>query len=167
MTHHRYLNRIVKGYLEGSVKPIKPITLFEAKNIHEAFRFMQKGQHMGKIVIEFPEDPNSLPTALSQQKISFRSDVSYFLAGGLGGLGQAIAVWMACHGAKHLVFLSRSGESKVDPAFFEELAELGCTTQVLIGDISKLDDVKEVVRQAEKPIGGVLQMAMVLQVSLV
>jgi len=159
----KYLNRIIDGYNEGIIRPVKPITYFDAENIQEAFRFMQKGQHIGKIVIRFPNDPDALPTAPVIDKLSFKPDVSYFLPGGLGGLGRAIAVWMADHGARHLVFMSRSGAKNTDQAFFEELGQLGCTTQVFSGDLAKLDDVKRVVQQAEKPIAGVMQMAMVLQ----
>jgi KR domain len=71
---------------------------------------------------------------------------------------------MAIHGARHLIFLSWSGAKNVDSAFFEELKEIGCTTQVFVGDISKLGDVKQAVSQAKKPIAGVMQMAMVSRV---
>lgn len=161
----RYLNRIVDGFENGDIKPIKPITTFEAENIHEAFRHMQKGQHIGKIVIKFPENPDDLPTAPVQEELVLKPNASYFLPGGLGGLGQAIAIWMAAHGARHLIFLSRSGAKNVDKAFFEELEAMGCASQVFIGDIAKLEDVQHVVAEAEKPIAGVMQMAMVLRVS--
>ena len=161
----RYLNRIVDGYRQGDIKPIQPITTFEAGNIHEAFRYMQKGQHIGKIVIKFPEDPDDLPTAPVQEQLVLNPSASYFLPGGLGGLGQAIAIWMAAHGAKHLVFLSRSGAKHVDRAFFEELDAMGCTSQCFVGDIAKLKDVQHAVAQAKRPIAGVMQMAMVLRVS--
>jgi Zinc-binding dehydrogenase len=93
LTHdYRYLNRLIEGYEKGVIKPVTPITVYEAENIHEAFRFMQKGQHIGKIVIKFPENPDDLPTAPVREQLIFKADVSYFLPGGLGGLGQAIAV---------------------------------------------------------------------------
>jgi hypothetical protein len=161
----RYLNRVVEYYEKGFIKPVKPITTFEAENIQEAFRFMQKGQHIGKIIIKFPENPDDLPTASVSQKLVVRADVSYFLSGGLGGLGQAIAVWLAAHGATNLVFLSRSGGRNVNPALFKELEELGCSAQVFTGDIASLEDVKNVVSKASKRIGGVMQMSMVLRVS--
>lgn len=165
LTLCRYLDRTIDGYEKGIIQPVKPITTFDAENIHEAFRFMQKGQHIGKIVIRFPENPNVLQTAPSTEKLLLKPDVSYFLPGGLGGLGRAIAVWMAEHGARHLVFLSRSGAKNVDQAFFKELGALDCTAQVFTGDIAKLNDVKRAVDQAAKPVAGVMQMAMVLRVS--
>lgn len=39
------------------------------------------------------------------------SVVTYFLPGGFGGLGRSIASWMVEHGARNLVFTSRSGDS--------------------------------------------------------
>jgi D-arabinose 1-dehydrogenase-like Zn-dependent alcohol dehydrogenase len=50
-------------YLEGNFKPITPITTSGAENVEEAFRFMQKGTHIGKIVINFPKDDALLPLA--------------------------------------------------------------------------------------------------------
>lgn len=125
---------------------------------------MQKGQHIGKIVIKFPEDPNVLPTLPVREELRLKPDVSYFLPGGLGGLGLSIAVWLAEHGARHLIFLSRSGKKNVPQSFFDELADMSCSNQVFEGDITSIDDVTFAVKNAEKPIAGVMQMAMVLRV---
>jgi len=118
--------------------------VFDAINVRDAFRYMQKGQHLGKIVLKFPENPNELPNTLVRSQMELRGDASYFLVGGLGGLGQAIAIWMAEHGAKNLIFFSRTGANKVSQSFFDELAELGCCVQVFAGDISDLAAVKNV-----------------------
>ena len=40
-------------------------------------------------------------------KVQLRSDASYLVTGGLGGIGQVIAEWAVQKGAKHLVLLSR------------------------------------------------------------
>lgn len=157
---------MIDYYNRGLIKPIHPMTVFEAADIHDAFRYMQKGQHMGKIVIRFPDNPDSLPNALVPRQLKLRSDVSYFLAGGLGGLGQAIAIWMAEHGAKNLIFLSRSGGKNVEKSFFNELEELGCSAQVFSGDVSSSEAVNNAVSKAAKPIAGVMQMSMVLRVSV-
>jgi hypothetical protein len=143
---------------------VEPVTTFEATNIQEAFRFIQKGEHLGKIIIEFPENADDLPTASVSQKLVVRGDVSYFLPGGLGGLGRAISIWLASHGATNLIYLSRSGAKNIEKAFFNELEELGCSAQVFTGDIGSLVDIENAVSKASKPIGGVIQMAMVLRV---
>ena len=63
-------------------------------------RFMQKGNHIGKIVVTMPQNPEELPTKSKKPIFKLREDASYLLVGGLGGLGQAIAVWMAEAGVK-------------------------------------------------------------------
>ncbi|KAK7703238.1 Mycolipanoate synthase [Diaporthe eres] len=168
VTHKPVIARLLKltvdQYLEGNFRPILPITTFDAEHTEDAFRFMQKGTHVGKIVIKFPEDDNALPLTPTVPAPKFRSDVSYLLVGGLGGLGKAIAGWMASHGAKNLMFLSRSaGKSEEDQAFFKELNMMGCSTQYFPCDVADHDQVRDALAQASLPIGGVMQMAMVLR----
>lgn len=159
----RLLKLTVEQYLAGNFKPITPITTFDAEHVEDAFRFMQKGTHIGKIVIKFPKD-DSLPLMPTIPLPRFRKGVSYLLVGGLGGLGKAIASWMASYGAKNLIFLSRSaGSSEEDQAFFRELNTMGCSTQCFACDVADHDLVRTAVDQAVLPIGGVMQMAMVLR----
>jgi natural product biosynthesis luciferase-like monooxygenase protein len=40
--------------------------------------------------------------------MQFRADASYLIAGGAGGLGRAVAEWMADRGARHLILIGRS-----------------------------------------------------------
>jgi hypothetical protein len=153
-------------YRAGEIRPIHPITTFHASSIEEAFRFLQKGLHIGKVVIKFPENPESLPSLPALRSLAFRQDVSYLLVGGLGGIGRSVATWMAQHGAKSLIFFSRSaGNLKVHQEIFDELQALGCSVQTFAGSVANIEDVKRVVGNADKPIAGVLQMSMILRVS--
>lgn len=139
--------------------------VFEGTQIVDAFRYMQKGQHIGKIVIAMPEDPEELETIAREEKLCLRSDSSYLLVGGLGGLGRAISTWMVEHGARCLIYLARSaGKSEEDQAFFHELEIQGCLVQCFSGSVTNLDDVKHAVENAAFPIVGVMQMSMVLRV---
>lgn len=159
----RLLELALEQYLKGNFKPITPITTFDAENIKDAFRLMQKGSHIGKIVIKFPPD-NELLLAPTVPLPEFRGDVSYLLVGGLGGLGKAIASWMASHGAKNIMFLSRSaGKSKEDQAFLRELDLSGCSAQCFPCDVTDAVAVKSAIDQASLPIAGAMQMAMVLR----
>jgi shikimate 5-dehydrogenase len=66
----------------------------------------------------------------------FRNDVSYLLAGGLGGLGRAIAQWMVENGAKKIVFLSRTGlKSQRSPEFVKTLESYSAIVTSRIGDV--------------------------------
>ncbi|KAM4066282.1 polyketide synthase dehydratase [Hirsutella rhossiliensis] len=158
----RLLEQIVDLYQQGHFHPICPITVFDAVDVEDAYRHMQQGQHMGKIVVSLSEQ-DALPLAPSMPEPAFRGNASYLLVGGLGGLGRAIAPWMVSHGARSLIFLSRSaGRSTADHDFFEELREAGCVVQCFSGDVADAELVRAVVDQARLPIAGVMQMAMVL-----
>lgn len=166
VTHKSTVARLMKltleQYLEGNFKPITPITTFEAENVGEAFRLMQTGSHIGKIVVKFPKD-DTLPSASRAPVPEFRGDVSYLLTGGLGGLGKAVAGWMASYGAKNLMFLSRSaGQTDEDKAFSKELSLMGCSCQFFPCDVADYAAVESAVSQAALPIAGVMHMAMVL-----
>lgn len=149
----------------GAIKPIAPLKIFEAAEIQDCFRYMQKGQHIGKIIVKMPENAETLPVTAVSEDLTLRPDVCYLLVGGLGGLGRAISTWLVEKGARNLIFLSRSaGKSADSVKFISELVSLGCSVQVIPGSVSNIDDVRNVVNEARKPIAGVIQTSMVLQV---
>lgn len=80
---------------------------------------------------------------------------------------------MVSRGARHFVFLSRSGADKPEAAStVRELEEtsvaqgLGLTLQVVRGDVSVRSDVAAAISHAKFPIKGVVQAAMVLKDTL-
>ncbi|KAL9609603.1 MAG: hypothetical protein Q9167_005646 [Letrouitia subvulpina] len=160
---HDLLRRAIEFYEQGHIKPISPIKEFKAAQVEEAMRYMQKGLHIGKIVVTMPQDPIELEAVSSARELVLRPDVSYLFIGGLGGLGRSIATWLVERGARHLMFFSRSAGNvtKEDP-FVVELAAQGCSVQTISGSVSNLADVKRAVCSAAKPIAGVLQASMVL-----
>ncbi|KAI1619299.1 KR domain-containing protein [Exophiala viscosa] len=161
----RLLNKIVKYYEQGYIQPIKPIKTFQASAVEECFRYMQKGQHIGKIVVSMTatsKQEQLLPSE-SQTDVTFDSDASYLLVGGLGGLGKAVSTWMVERGARHLIYLSRSaGKSAEDQDFIHELQEQDCVATAVQGNAANEDDVAKAVQSATK-LKGILQMSMVLR----
>jgi len=95
----RLLKETASLYERGIIKPISPLTVFDASKIEDAMRLMQKGSHMGKIVVTMPSNFEGVATPSVKPKFSLTPDASYILVGGLGGLGRAVAVWMAEAGA--------------------------------------------------------------------
>ncbi|KAH8660627.1 putative polyketide synthase [Xylariales sp. PMI_506] len=160
-----FLNQAIDLVREGKTFPLHPTTIFEVDKIQEAFRYMQKGVHMGRIVVRIPEDEDALPRTLSVRKIAFDPDACYLLAGGLGGLGQSILSWMVSHGARHLAVLSPSaGTQDRHQQFINELRELNCELRCFAGDVADLGFLREVVTNlSDRPIKGVVQLAMKLQ----
>ena len=73
---------------------------------------------------------------------------------------------MFSRGARHFVFLSRSGKDNLEAAeVISELNELGGKPIVVRGDVSIRSDVDQAIKQAKTPIRGVMQLAMALAVS--
>lgn len=98
----------------------------------------------------------------------FESDASYLLAGGFGGLGRCLARHMVKHGARNLIFVSRSGTSRTESqALVDELKAAGTNVRVLACDIvdeNKLQSALSAVLAELPPIRGVIQASMVLEV---
>jgi len=155
---------VAKGTLQ--LQPLAERPVFEATQVEEAFRYLQRGQGATEAVLSIPE---GLPAPLvrrTRQQTSFPPDKAYLLIGGLGGIGWAAARWLVEKGARHLVFFSRSAATSLDqhPEYLAELKAQGCTVQAVSGRVEEMEDVERAVKAAPRPIAGVLQAAMVLEV---
>ncbi|GKZ35553.1 hypothetical protein AbraIFM66950_006217 [Aspergillus brasiliensis] len=162
------LNRLVQLLMEGHIHPIRPIKTFNSGHILDAFRYMQQGIHLGKIVVLMRNaaGQTSLDETVVQQKRATRFDSSgaYLLVGGLGGLGRSISTWMVERGARHLIYLSRSaGTTDAHLEFSHELASMGCRADFVQGTVMNLDDVTKAMAQAHGHLKGIFQMSMVLR----
>ena len=156
-------------YELGLINPIAPIAPYEASDVQTAFRHIQQGKHIGKIVVRMPEaQKHDQVLSIKRQPTALNIDCNsaYLLVGGMGGLGRVVSSWLVEHGARHLIFMSRSaGQGDADKEFANELASQGCTVQMLSGSISSMEDVSRVVAEASVPTKGILNLSMVLQVS--
>lgn len=103
--------------------------------------------------------------------VKFDKNATYVLAGGLGGLGRSIGQWMANHGAINIVFISRSGLQKAKAQeLVKELSDCGVKATVFACDICDIGALQEVFQDCANtlpPIRGVIQAAMVVEVSIV
>lgn len=162
----RLLEQCLSYYRQGGIEPIRPVKVFSAKQVVDAFRYMQTGQHIGKIVINMAESAQELQAQPKSQEMEFSAEASYLLVGGLGGLGRAVSTWMVERGARNLVYLSRSAGTTVeDKAFVRELEAQGCVAVTVAGSVTSLDDVRRAIALTQKPIAGVMQLSMTLRVS--
>ncbi|KAJ5553185.1 hypothetical protein N7494_002563 [Penicillium frequentans] len=158
------LQETIKHVEQGTCRPIRPVTVFEAGDISKAFAYMQTGKHMGKVLVQFPEDPSSLPVTGQSSSFALASDVSYLLVGGLGGLGRTVATWMIEKGARKFVFLSRSvGKTQESLSFIQELESQDCSVTPISGRVDSMHDVQRAVAACKKRIGGVIQMSAVIE----
>ncbi|KAJ3942857.1 uncharacterized protein N0V96_007086 [Colletotrichum fioriniae] len=91
------LQGVMEMFRRGDLSVVSPMTTFPISEVGKAFRLLQSGKHLGKIVI-----PSSNPARLLE-------NASYLIAGGMGGIGQSIARWMSRDlGCKNLIILSRN-----------------------------------------------------------
>ncbi|KAI1138451.1 fatty acid synthase S-acetyltransferase [Hypoxylon sp. FL0543] len=165
---HSVIQSVVNAVDQRIITPIRPIKVFKAMEIQDAFRFMQKGTHIGRIGISIRDptkkEEQDFDIARKVRHLTIAPRTSYILVGGLGGLGRAIAVWMADAGAEEIVFMARS--AGVDPehqVFANELLSLGCTAKFVRGDVTKPEDVDRCLKSCELPLKGIHQMTLVLR----
>lgn len=89
------------------------------------------------------------------------------MVGGTGGLGRLTIKHLASLGAKHIITLSRSGpESPLMAELVEDMHAAGVNVVVCKGSVTDTAAFQSIKDQArEFPIRGIIQGAMVLQVS--
>ena len=164
----KVLERVFELVQQGVFHAPAPTHIYQLSEIQQAFKSLQSGQNMGKIVLEFNGEAVA-PTADSLCiSSSMHTNGTYMIAGGLGGVGRGIARWLASRGAKHLILLSRSGPDGNDKA--KQLIEYleGMEVQVAcpvcdVTDLTSLQKVLEECSQQMPPIKGCIQASMVLQ----
>ncbi|KAK2765219.1 Type I Iterative PKS [Arachnomyces sp. PD_36] len=161
------LRETMELWTEKKIKGAHPTTVLGYSELESGLRMLQAGKQMGKIV--FAPKENELVPVIPEARTPYRFEPSatYVLAGGLGGLGRSIAKWMVSRGAKHLVFLSRTG--KVTPPVQEMVSSIelkGCESRIFACDVSDIDSLQSVFEECKRtlpPIRGCIQCSMVLK----
>ncbi|OJJ45037.1 hypothetical protein ASPZODRAFT_160532 [Penicilliopsis zonata CBS 506.65] len=150
-------------------RTITPITLdktFHITEMESALRYFGQGQHIGKVVLTYGPTANKVTLKGPLQPRGIDGTGSYLLAGCHGGLGHSMADSLIERGAKNLVFLGRSSETKQEIASFcKRVRSQGVNVVTVQGDVSKMEDVERAVTHAISmgPLRGIVHAAMVLQ----
>lgn len=153
-------------YEQGLLRLPDPVTFFEAGQVEQAFRHLQNGAHIGKVVVTMPDDPSSIPSQPPDRPVVMDPNATYILTGGAGGLGGSVATWMAEHGARHLTILSRNaGRSPESKALFRELESMGCSVTAVAGGVQDKEHVAAAVSGSGRPVKGVIHLASSMHVS--
>ncbi|CEM22855.1 unnamed protein product [Vitrella brassicaformis CCMP3155] len=132
------------------------------------FRFLQRAQHIGKVVL-------SVPTAIQVETVaSSQGSGSYVITGGSGGLGLLLADWLVHEGAKHIVLLSRRGKPSAAVAATDLWQRLTAASNTsfkvhsVAADVSRKDDCERLFQQVaesipDAPVKGIFHAAGVLE----
>ncbi|KAI0153141.1 hypothetical protein GGR57DRAFT_146248 [Xylariaceae sp. FL1272] len=148
--------------IEQSTRMIEPFS-----KLRECMGLLRDGKVEDKIILE-PRAGDLVPVVpQGLENVKFRSDGSYVLAGGLGGIGRAIARWMAKNGARNIIFISRRGASSSKAqGLLGNLQRDGVCCRVLTCDIADEENLACSLSDALTtlpPIRGVVNGAMELR----
>ena len=154
----------VLAKFEDGTYEAAPRDRFSSAELSEALRHMAQAKHIGKVVVTIGDEPVQIATR-SAEGPQFRQDGAYLVTGGLGGFGLAVASWMAERGAGALVLAGRSEPGPEGREAIEALRSLGARVEVMQADVSRREQVVELVdaiRANVGPLRGIVHAAMVL-----
>ncbi|KAL4947686.1 phenolpthiocerol synthesis polyketide synthase ppsB [Aspergillus filifer] len=155
---------------KGVLGPAHPLTVYPVAELETAFRTMQQGKHRGKLVLSFDKDALGPVLCKAHDSLRLSPSRTYLFVGGLGGLGRSLAREFVVCGARHIAFISRSGDSSAEAkATIQDLTTLGAIVKAYRADVADeaafLSAMQECATDLP-PIAGVLQMAMLLRDAL-
>jgi myxalamid-type polyketide synthase MxaB len=140
------LEKIITSMQLDELTPL-PRRDFPIPAASEAFRFMARARHIGKIVLTLP----GLHTErLTDPVVLFKPDATYLITGGLGGIGQVMLRWMVAKGARSLAIVSRkSGNHPETQQLVGELRAAGALVTIFQADTASMDAMKSVIDEIQ------------------
>ena len=157
-TDPAWVGRVLDGVMEQfSSEKLTPIvhSRWPLAEAGAALRFMRSARHLGKIVLT--------PPALMRGQL--RQDRTYLVTGGLGGIGCAVAEWLAGQGAGTIVLNGRRDPDAAAEETISALRERGITVQVELADVLDVAAVDQMLARIDQelpPLGGVIHSVGVL-----
>ncbi|KAH7558493.1 hypothetical protein BM1_04630 [Bipolaris maydis] len=141
---------------------ISPVVLKPVSEIESAFRLMQAGKHVGKLVLKLNPASSVRVQPQAPPLPKLRHDSSYLIVGGTGGLGRALIRHLTSLGAGQIITLSRSGHSSQEMRNLKR--ELSQSTTIIaevqgsVSDPSSMRKIQGLVN--DLPLRGIFQGAM-------
>jgi malonyl CoA-acyl carrier protein transacylase len=152
------LLQLIDNLSNGLLQP-PPLQVFPRSEVINAFRYMQKAKHIGKIVVN---QTTQQADANTKKSVSFREDATYLITGGMGGLGLLVARWMVSKGAKHLVLVGRRSPDEAARKKLMELEMAGAAVVVEKADVSDVTAITRVlynIENSKAPLAGIIHSA--------
>ena len=150
----RVLDGVMEQFSAGKLTPIVH-SRWPLAEAGAALRFMRSARHLGKIVLT--------PPPLMRGRL--RQDRTYLVTGGLGGIGCAVAEWLAEQGAGAIVLNGRRDPDAAAEETISALRERGITVQVELADVLDMTAVDQMLARIDQelpPLGGVIHSVGVL-----
>ena len=150
----RTFRPLVDEFVTGALNPIRH-SIWPIVEVGEALQFMGSARHIGKLVLTM--------SPLARGK--FRNDRTYLVTGGLGGIGCAVAQWLADQGAKNIVL---NGRRDPDPEALQTIQDLRTKDVNVVTKIADITDAPMVdamfaeIDETMPALGGVIHSVGVL-----
>lgn len=135
------LKSLLERHARGDLVPLY-CRAFTAKMASSAFEHMAHARHLGRIVVT--------RSARAGGEAMCRHDAAYLITGGTGALGRAAAGWLAEHGARHVLLISRGGAPEQETEIVSWLAKRGCEARIVRADVARRSDVESVLRAVDE-----------------
>ncbi len=148
------LQRVLKRLSTGELAPLAH-TKWPMAEVRSAMEFMRSARHIGKNVIVMP------PLIHGQ----LRSDRSYLVTGGLGGIGGVVAGWLAEQGAGVVVLNGRRPPDPEAEAGIEALRRSGADIRIELADVRDAGAIDAMLARIDvnmPPLGGIIHSVGVL-----
>ncbi|KAI1742676.1 putative polyketide synthase [Xylaria scruposa] len=158
---------VVMADLQRSLILKSEAKIFSAPELEDAFTTLRDLGVGEYTVVEF--NKNDVINIMSENtpKLFLNPEVTYLIAGGLGGLGQEIARWLVSRGARFLILLSRSGLGKKGSVeLVDQLKASGVVLETPMCDVTDLASLHMVLQDCSQrmpPVRGCIHAAMVLK----
>ena len=147
------LNEIANGTLK-----ITPIKAFPVSEISNAFQYMARSKHMGKIAITFPENETKDQLSLKNSYLTG----SYLITGGFGALGLEVANWLMNKYCRNIVLCGRSEPSPEASQVINKMKDNGVNIISFFGDIADKNYVNQTIDKVKNslpPLKGIIHAA--------
>ncbi|GFR18245.1 fatty acid synthase [Trichonephila clavata] len=163
---------LVKNGIKTRVVQPLDRTVLDRNSIEEAFRYMSKGIHIGKVLLKIrDEDPDKriVPKCLMVPAVpetQFYYNKVYIIIGGLGGFGMEVTKWIMRRGGKHIILTSRYGARTPYHHFcLKRWQKLGVNVQVSTLNVAIKSEAEKLLKEASclGPVGGIFNSAVVLK----
>ncbi|MEZ4727508.1 MAG: SDR family NAD(P)-dependent oxidoreductase [Caldilineaceae bacterium] len=108
--------------------------------------------------------PYQAPAPATTPQFTLHADGTYLITGGLGGLGLAVAQWLAEQGARHLLLIGRSQPKAEAQAHLAALTAMGVTVTVAQADVTDQAALAVALQKTDEryPLRGVIHAVGVL-----
>jgi zearalenone synthase (highly reducing iterative type I polyketide synthase) len=140
---------------------------FSSDRIVDALKCQRHLSGRRNVLLSFDERDRIPISPSVENRFHLPSQATYVLAGGMGGVGRGLARFLVAHGARNLVFLSRSGASSSRSTdLVQEMMNKGVAVSVFACDVANSNSVATALakcRETMPPIRGVIQAATVIR----